>query len=458
MRRAGPRGACFALLASLAQAGCSLGGPLAGQAVDYNSAIEQAANTLLVRNILRARDQAPLHFSTVPQIRGSISVGIGQPGLAVPFSAAATALAGGIGATALNSPSFDVAALDTQEFTRGLLEPLEPQLLKYFWDRGVPRELLLLLFLDSIDLPGGEGRALNDPRCLFVRPDCPDPRHGRRFLDAMRGGLRDNPPSFDSYTALTPIGPVLSAAQAADPSVLAELADGKIRMRQVGPGRHQLYRTSEEVAICGSNSSREAPEAAAPRMAGAATRAAAAPPRAARGRADRARADRAPAAPSAASAPEASCVTDEVVMRPDGTISDGVAGDTPRLHLRSVDDVLRYLGALQAVQDQRAEEGTEPACLDIRLQPLGMAGPGGDRAACLFDLRRAGRPLPPVSPAFRLAHRGEDYVVPGNLEPSADSLRRGDYTLRVLALLTQLINIKKASNSLPTTRAVQLVR
>src|SRR5206468_2010092 len=70
-----------ALAFLLALAGCSLAEPIARQAIDYNATIETAANTLLIRNVLRARDNAPLHFTSLPQIRGSLSAGLTQPGL-----------------------------------------------------------------------------------------------------------------------------------------------------------------------------------------------------------------------------------------------------------------------------------------------------------------------------------------------------------------------------------------
>ena len=66
--------------------GCSLSVPLAQQAIDYNTSIETAANTVLLRNVLRARDNAPLHFTSIPQVRGSLNVGLTQPGLLFPVS------------------------------------------------------------------------------------------------------------------------------------------------------------------------------------------------------------------------------------------------------------------------------------------------------------------------------------------------------------------------------------
>jgi hypothetical protein len=51
-----------------------------------------------------------------------------QPGLLFPVSGGiGTSNGAGIGLQALSSPSFDVASFDTQDLTRGLLEPVEPQ-------------------------------------------------------------------------------------------------------------------------------------------------------------------------------------------------------------------------------------------------------------------------------------------------------------------------------------------
>ncbi len=49
-------------------AGCSLSPFVTSQTVDYNGAIEAANNQLLLANILRARDHAPLYFSDLSQI------------------------------------------------------------------------------------------------------------------------------------------------------------------------------------------------------------------------------------------------------------------------------------------------------------------------------------------------------------------------------------------------------
>jgi hypothetical protein len=43
-------------------------------------------------------------------------------------------------------------------------------------------------------------------------------------------------------------------------------------------------------------------------------------------------------------------------------------------------------------------------------------------------------------------------------DPGQAGRPRGDYSMRVLALLSDLVNLKKSSSSIPSTRAVQIVR
>ena len=65
----------LALLPGLAA--CSLGRSIAGNSIAYNGTMQAATDTLLVINVLRARDQAPLHFSTIGAIHGAFTLSAG---------------------------------------------------------------------------------------------------------------------------------------------------------------------------------------------------------------------------------------------------------------------------------------------------------------------------------------------------------------------------------------------
>jgi hypothetical protein len=410
------------LLALLALGGCSLGPTVASQAADYNLAVEQAANTQLLRNVLRARDQLPLHFTTVPQIRGSLSIGVSQPGLGLPIAGSQQGL--NLGLLATSSPSFDVSALDTQEFTRGLLEPLEPDLFRYYLERGYSEQLLLLLMFNSVLEPQSGRRVLNDPRCWFERPDCPAPMPSRLIEAAF---LVDGPNGryeFHDYTALTPLGPPLTAAQAADPGLLATLAEGKVTLRPVAGGRFQLYRSEARLAACrrGQTDNRALRQAVLERL-----------------------------RPGSPPVPSEHCTRDEVV------VGEGVpAGRGVQIQLRSVADIIRWLGLVLRVQEElEATPGEQHPCLAFR--PAATRPGAAAQEVCVFRLARSGEPLP-TGVAFALDYDNRSWRVPRFAEAAPDGSRRGDYTTQVLALLTELVNLKKASSSIPTTRAVQILR
>lgn len=410
------------IVALFALAGCSLGGPIAQQAIDYNATVEQAANALLVRNILRARDEMPLHFTTLPQIRGSVNLGIGQPGIGVPVGGgSATPYVLNLGIAGGVSPSFDVSALDTQEFTRGLLEPLEEQIIRYYWERGYPEEMLLRLLYNAVHDPATGRTSLNDPRCWLGRPDCPAEGASAAMAEALRSTLALGQIVFHSYIALHPVGPPLSAAQAANPGVLALTGEGKMRLSPLPGGRFQLEREEARVTAChrvevggqsmmmpvagmppGARMDRDAPVCVMPEV----------------------------PAEQAATAPEARLVQ--------------------RIEVRSVLDIIRFLGVLARVQAEmpRGPDGQAP-CIPFTVR----AG----RRACLFRLARAGVDAPPARIAWTVEQDGVTWQVPAYTEPGPDGAL-GDYTVRVLSLLTELLNLKKASSAIPTTRAVQVVR
>ncbi len=68
------RRVAVAPLAFLAVTACSLSGTIGRHGVAYNGSVEAATDTVLVLNVLRARDRAPLHFSTIGAIHGAFSL------------------------------------------------------------------------------------------------------------------------------------------------------------------------------------------------------------------------------------------------------------------------------------------------------------------------------------------------------------------------------------------------
>lgn len=410
------RGLLAALLLTLL-AGCSLGQPIARQAVDYNHAVETAANELLLANILRARDEKPLHFTSIPQIRGSLSLGLNQPGIGIPVAGSQQGF--NLGLSGLNSPSFDVSTLDTQDFIRGILEPLESGIVRYYWDRGYPDHMLMILLFSSLEDPVTGRRLANDPRCWVDSQSCPV---GYGSVGEVRAALiatlAMGRPIFHGYTAVIPLGAPLGAAAAGDAGLLALVAEGKLRLAPAPGGRFQLYRLEQRVSNC-----RRVPYRTANVLVPMGVTD---PAMLARGNAQ-------------------VCYADEVLEEP-VAVSAGTIPRAQQVYVRSVQEIIRFLGLLVKVQQELRSRPGAPPCITINLPR--------DRSACLFQL------LPGEGPpgAVTLRHDGARYHVPPFREPGEGGETVGDYSMRVLALLSDLVNLKKSSSSIPSTRAVQIVR
>jgi len=98
--------------------------------------------------------------------------------------------------------------------------------------------------------------------------------------------------------------------------------------------------------------------------------------------------------------------------------------------------------------------GERQRCLAFRVRPGSGGGPPLE--ACLFHVTRDPADELPAGVAFTVEHDGATWRVPRYAEPVPG--QRGDYTLRVMGLLTELLNLQKTSTAIPSTRAVQLVR
>jgi hypothetical protein len=115
---------------------CSLAPVIAEHSVDYNSTVEAATNIILVTNVLRARDQAPLYFSDLSQIRGSLTANVSAQ-TTFPFGQINRPLTGtGVRESIQNTlslatnPTFDIAPTNTKQFYQGINQPLSKDLLR----------------------------------------------------------------------------------------------------------------------------------------------------------------------------------------------------------------------------------------------------------------------------------------------------------------------------------------
>jgi hypothetical protein len=134
-------------------------GQIAGGATDYNLAVEKAQNEMLLLNIIRASKRHPMYFTVLNDVKASMVYTV-QAGMYVPLGKFGSNTAGsGLytiapGAAYTSNPLFDVALLNSKEFVRGMLEPVQPQTFDHFWQQGWSKEMLLYLFVHRMEVGG----------------------------------------------------------------------------------------------------------------------------------------------------------------------------------------------------------------------------------------------------------------------------------------------------------------
>src|SRR6266568_7985485 len=267
--------------------GCSYAGVISRESREYNGTVEDATNILTITNVLRAKERLPLYFAALSAIRGALTQAESFS-LPVPFGPGKIAtgkhftitLAGSV----TNAPGFDIATLDTQAFTSGILNPIPLAVAQFYWDRNdYPKWLLANLFISKIEVerkcPLGSKEAsrqpqsdpLSDPRPTCNRPlqevlenNPDDPEKQFRFEQFLYGWLKPTSSDpllqayFHSYSKEEEQGPVFRTVRLQDivglggkpASAGASAASGgALRLKQVSGG-YQLVSSSQAITIC----------------------------------------------------------------------------------------------------------------------------------------------------------------------------------------------------------------
>ena len=142
--------------------GCSFSNLVAEHSVDYNRAARTVSNSNVILNVLRAKDRFPMLFTSITKITGAFKF---EPSAsikadAIPFEGSTAPEKDIFGViessvTYSSSPSYDLAILDSQKFTNGILSPINPKILYYFLSQGWQKEILFSLFIERVDTKGG---------------------------------------------------------------------------------------------------------------------------------------------------------------------------------------------------------------------------------------------------------------------------------------------------------------
>ena len=145
-----------ALCMGLALGGCAFHEPLKRVAVDHNRMIAESGDELALLNILRSKYRMPMHFSTVTAVHGDVSLQVAGSLGANLAEKGPDSYSGSLGATVSTNPSFDAAVLDSEKFQRGVLRPIDQDVIAFLLESGYPDDLIMSLFIKRVDFIAGK--------------------------------------------------------------------------------------------------------------------------------------------------------------------------------------------------------------------------------------------------------------------------------------------------------------
>jgi hypothetical protein len=432
--------------------GCSLTPLIDSNVTDYFEVSDQAANRIILLNILRAKDGAPLHFNELSLVRGQVSATATLSAIS-PFGpemhATSPRANASLGGTVSSAPSFDVGSLDTQDFTKGVMAPISPATFKFFLDEGIDHRLVLLLLLRGIRTPGNQELVLNAPESSrFV---C----YSEKLTDLPANGIpskyriiaNEDPcdsdskePEFFGFLRILnhlrrvyatnyalpqrPVGSPFTPDMGNSLRSLTAMDPSKFRLQKLPSGKYQLVLAErhEIVLLCQEPAPGGGDAPAVLTSLSSETEAETIPADACFARAS------------------LDWVSGASTLRAPGLIPDADI-----LALRSTLEVIQYVGRILAFQEEGTTAGVE-RCVTLGFERRDP----GCRGNILFHLRHDAIETP-----ISLSYRGQSWAVPAS-RPCAVSTSC-DHTLETMAMIALLLNQNKSAKDIPSTPAFQAV-
>jgi hypothetical protein len=140
-----------ATAAALVLTGCASTSGVADSAISTNKELERIQNETLLLNVLRASMRRPPVYQTIQHIAGTVRPG-GQFGLQIPFGPGAGSNTFSLTGVANNGPSLQSTPLDTEEFVKGIMAPIQLSTVDFYVQQGYTKQLLFNLFFNRIDI------------------------------------------------------------------------------------------------------------------------------------------------------------------------------------------------------------------------------------------------------------------------------------------------------------------
>ncbi len=447
------------VLAALLLSACSLASTINDDVIDYFKVNDLAANRIILLNILRAKDSAPLHFGELSQVRGQLSANASASST-FPFgpkdhASVQPRTLGTIGIGVSTSPSFDITSLDKQDFTKGVMAPITPETAQFFLNEGIDYRLVLILLASGIRLADNSEMLLNVPNSS--RKVCYDrvlktdemPRHYRLVSEDKECAIKPEREFYGflrivnnigrlytaSFKERRPMGPPFALDMKTQLRAIAGIDPAKYSLSRLRNGQYQLFTTAHAATtvLCRESEGGRPPRVVSVFVANGAVN---------------------------APVPERACIADSTASdadqpdpgQPDSLPQEtghlvlvGKSPDTFVIRLRSTLEIIQYAGQTLAFQDAETKANGIERCLTLTYQPP-------DRPSCnegmVFHLTRSPLPLETS------IQYGPDFW---SLPPprTCTDPKTCDHTLETMAMISLLLNQNKSAKEISTTPAVQ---
>jgi len=388
----------IASLVPLSLSACSLTGTIIRQDItQYQNAAAEAANNVLLQNIIRAAYKEPIHFQELSQVHGAASLSGGiSPSIPIGgyLEAAKSVYSLGANASISTNPSFDLGNADNQQFFNAISQPINPEAARQLLLSGLDPRLAITLLLENYQNVERE-EVQNRLQC--ENSSCINVWQSFSLPVTIDTRVRIN-----IFKELIPIGPILGRKDIGDLKTFSGLDFSKQALKSVG-AKIQLYNINTRYALCLKNSTAES-------LIGFI-----------RGFEPKGN-------------PPAPCSATE-------TVAPLISSSHPTIELRSVYGMIQFLGQIVAKQSRDL-----CASLGKTVGELGLTD--CKRAEIIFNVAR---PLS-SSTIARADWRGLVYNVPGR------GFFGDDHTADTFSALSYLFNLNKDVQSVASTPSFRSVQ
>jgi hypothetical protein len=226
----------------------------------YQSEVEKYQNNNLLLNVVRASKNMPLSFLDIPNVIGTgnltTTVGLG----AFIYGGAPSSVSGffsppapsAFGTSSYYNPSasisvgrsfnFTLSSLQNAQFQKGFLEKISLDVVHFFTSDHVSKELLFLLLIDSFEFVAPDGQRNNLSNNPLLPGYADFQKQLRKLVD---GGL-----TTEQITSQVKVGPPMRPDQLLDGNGLVSyvgLAGKNIVLQDISNGNQKLFQLFQNV-------------------------------------------------------------------------------------------------------------------------------------------------------------------------------------------------------------------